>query len=218
MACHDLESPLQMFDTPILEDIMSIFITSALLKLVQGLFATLTSVLSDKVCSFFIFRMRVYDLIQFTSIHLLNLAAILDIVFTWKARSTMDHSRSRKHTLKVVVAVIWTIVLPIFYSKTRRKYTCYSPNYGSWFGEWCYSSYMLVVAFYLMSNAVNMVLFSVPAIGRYIETSNSKLSSILSWWTQVFIDKFFVKFQKGDQHFYFFPEKTIKVSKKIDLR
>lgn len=37
MACHDVESPLQMFDTPILEDIMSIFITSAVLKLVQGL-------------------------------------------------------------------------------------------------------------------------------------------------------------------------------------
>ncbi|KAJ9537860.1 hypothetical protein OSB04_030593 [Centaurea solstitialis] len=30
-----------------------------------------------------------------------------------------------------------------------------------------------------------MILFSVPAIGRYIETSNSKISSILSWWTQV---------------------------------
>ncbi|XP_024979448.1 putative callose synthase 8 [Cynara cardunculus var. scolymus] len=145
MACHDLESPLQMFDTPILEDIMSIFITSAVLKLVQ---------------------------------------AVLDISFTWKARSTMDHSRARKHTLKVVIAAIWTIVLPIFYSKTRRKYTCYSSQYRSWLGEWCYSSYMLVVAFYLMSNAVNMILFSVPAIGRYIETSNSKISSILSWWTQ----------------------------------
>ncbi|MFS7994499.1 putative 1,3-beta-glucan synthase [Helianthus anomalus] len=145
MACHDLESPLQMFDTPILEDIMSIFITSAVLKLVQ---------------------------------------AVLDIVFTWKARSTMDNTRTRKHMLKVVIAMIWTIMLPIFYSKTRRKYTCNSPNYGSWFGEWCYSSYMLVVAFYLMSNAVNMILFSVPAIGRYIETSNSRISSLLSWWTQ----------------------------------
>nr|GEV30185.1 putative callose synthase 8 [Tanacetum cinerariifolium] len=145
MACHDLESPLQMFDTPILEDIMSIFITSAVLKLVQ---------------------------------------AVLDIMFTWKARSTMDESRTRKHALKVVIAMIWTIMLPIFYSKTRRKYTCYSTNYGSWFGEWCYSTYMLVVAFYLMSNAVNMILFSVPAIGRYIETSNSRISSLLAWWTQ----------------------------------
>ncbi|KAK1414361.1 hypothetical protein QVD17_30105 [Tagetes erecta] len=145
MACHDVESPLQMFDTPILEDIMSIFITSAVLKLVQ---------------------------------------AVLDIVFTRKARSTMDQTRTRKQTFKVVIAMIWTIMLPIFYSKSRRKYTCYSTNYGSWFGEWCYSSYMLVVAFYLMSNAVNMILFSVPAIGRYIETSNSRISSILSWWTQ----------------------------------
>ncbi|KAI3789511.1 hypothetical protein L2E82_02310 [Cichorium intybus] len=144
MACHDLDSPLQMFDTPILEDIMSIFITSAVLKLVQ---------------------------------------AVLDIVFTWKARSMMDESRARKHSLKVVIAAMWTILLPIFYSKFRRKYTCYSPQNG-WFGEWCYSSYMLVVGFYLMSNAVNMILFSVPAIGRYIETSNSRLSSILSWWTQ----------------------------------
>lgn len=122
-------------------------------------------------------------------IRVVNIAAVLDIVFTRKARSTMDQTRTRKQTFKVVIAVIWTIMLPIFYSKTRRKYTCNSTNYGSWFGEWCYSSYMLVVAFYLMSNAVNMILFSVPAIGRYIETSNSKLSSILSWWTQVILTR-----------------------------
>ena len=36
MASHDLESPLQLFDATILEDVMSIFITSAGLKLIQG--------------------------------------------------------------------------------------------------------------------------------------------------------------------------------------
>ncbi|CAK9177254.1 unnamed protein product [Ilex paraguariensis] len=36
MASHDLESPLQVFEAAILEDVMSIFITSAVLKLVQG--------------------------------------------------------------------------------------------------------------------------------------------------------------------------------------
>lgn len=36
MACHDLESPLQVFDADVFEDIMSIFITSAILKLIQG--------------------------------------------------------------------------------------------------------------------------------------------------------------------------------------
>lgn len=37
MACHDVESPLQLFDTEIFEDIISIFITSAILKLIQGM-------------------------------------------------------------------------------------------------------------------------------------------------------------------------------------
>lgn len=37
MASHDLESPLQVFDATILEDVMSIFITSAILKLVHGM-------------------------------------------------------------------------------------------------------------------------------------------------------------------------------------
>ncbi|KAK6134488.1 hypothetical protein DH2020_031770 [Rehmannia glutinosa] len=147
MASHDLESPLQVFDTTVLEDVMSIFITSAVLKLIQ---------------------------------------ALLDVVFTWKARCTMDSTRRRKDVLKVVGAMIWTIILPIYYSSSRRKYTCYSTEDGSWLGEWCYSSYMVAVAFYLISNAVNMVLFLVPAVGKYIETSNTRICSVLSWWAQIY--------------------------------
>lgn len=37
MASHDLESPLQLFEASVLEDVMSIFITSAVLKLIQGM-------------------------------------------------------------------------------------------------------------------------------------------------------------------------------------
>ncbi|XP_031116196.1 putative callose synthase 8 isoform X1 [Ipomoea triloba] len=145
MASHDLESPLQVFDAAILEDVMSIFITSAILKLVH---------------------------------------AILDIVFTWKARSTMDSAQTTKCLLKVVVAMIWTTILPIFYANSRRKYTCYSTDGGSWLGEWCYSSYMVAVAFYLMTNAFDTILFLVPAVGKYIETSNFRVCTLLSWWTQ----------------------------------
>lgn len=47
MACHDVESPLQVFDAAILEDVMSIFITSAVLKLIQG-------VLSERSILFFL--------------------------------------------------------------------------------------------------------------------------------------------------------------------
>ena len=37
IACHDLGSPLQLFDATVFEDIISIFITSAILKLIQGM-------------------------------------------------------------------------------------------------------------------------------------------------------------------------------------
>ncbi|KAL9145596.1 hypothetical protein ABFS82_13G054300 [Erythranthe guttata] len=145
MACHEVESPLQVFDASVVEDVMSIFITSAVLKLIQ---------------------------------------AILDVVFTWKARCTMNSNRHRKDVLKIMWAMIWTIVLPIYYSSSRKKYTCYSSQDGSWLGEWCYSSYMVAVSCYLISNAVNMVLFLVPSVGKYIETSNSRICAVLSWWGQ----------------------------------
>lgn len=87
--------------------------------------------------------------------------------------------------LRVVVAMMWTIILPVYYASSRKKYTCYSTQNGSWLGEWCYSSYMVAVAFYLMTNAVDMVLFFVPVVGKYIETSNYRICMFLSWWTQV---------------------------------
>ncbi|KAI5662239.1 hypothetical protein M9H77_21562 [Catharanthus roseus] len=145
MAAHDLDSPLQVFDATILEDVMSIFITSAALKLIK---------------------------------------AIIDIAFTWKARSTMDPFKIRRNVLKVLVPTIWIIILPIYYVNNRGKYTCYSTQNQSWLGEWCYSSYMVAVAFYLLTNAVDMVLFFVPMVGKYIEISNLQICTILSWWTQ----------------------------------
>ncbi|XP_065861638.1 putative callose synthase 8 isoform X1 [Euphorbia lathyris] len=145
MACHDLGSPLEIVDAVVFEDIMSIFITSAILKLIQ---------------------------------------AILEIAFTWKARLTMDISRKRKQLLKLAFATIWTIVLPVYYAKSRRKYTCYSTKYGSWLGQLCFSSYMVAVAIYLTTNAIEMVLFFVPLVSKYLETSNNCICRILSWWTQ----------------------------------
>ncbi|KAK6229181.1 hypothetical protein SCA6_018132 [Theobroma cacao] len=145
MACHDVGSPLQVLDAVIMEDIMSIFITSAMLKLIQ---------------------------------------AILDIIFTWKARNTMELSQKRRQVLRLAIAVIWTIVLPVYYARSRRKYTCYSAQYGSWLGEWCYSSFMVAVAIYLMTNAVDLVLFFVPAVSKYIEISHWCMCKTMLRWIQ----------------------------------
>ncbi|KNA15478.1 hypothetical protein SOVF_097910 [Spinacia oleracea] len=145
IACHGVSSPLQLIETTILEDLISIFITSAGLKVIK---------------------------------------AILEIVFTWKARTTMDSKQIWKYVLRLIVALIWAIVLPVYYVHTRRKYTCYSIRPGSLVGDWCYSSYMVAVAVYLIGSAVDIILFFVPAIGRYIETSNNRICTCLSWWTQ----------------------------------
>ncbi|XP_027343948.1 putative callose synthase 8 [Abrus precatorius] len=145
IACHDLGSPLQLFDAIVFEDIISIFITSAILKLIQ---------------------------------------AILDIAFAWKARYTMEYSQKVKLVMKLVFAIIWTIVLPVCYTNSRRKYTCYSTKYGSLIEEWCFTSYMVAAAIYLTTNAVEVVLFFVPAVAKYIEVSNYQICRVLSWWTQ----------------------------------
>ncbi|GAU28412.1 hypothetical protein TSUD_54640 [Trifolium subterraneum] len=127
MACHDLGSPLQLLDAAVFEDIISIFITSAILKFIQ---------------------------------------AISDIAFTWKARYTMEHSQKVKLLVKLAFAIIWNIILPVCYSNSRRKY-CYYTKYGSL--QWCFTSYMVAAVIYLTSNAAEVVLFFVPAMGKYIE-------------------------------------------------
>ncbi|CAJ1957834.1 unnamed protein product [Sphenostylis stenocarpa] len=152
IACHDLGSPIQLFDAIVFEDIISIFITSAILKLIQGSHVFVT--------------------------------AILDIAFLWKARYTMEYSQKVKLVMKLILAVIWTIVLPVCYANSRRKYTCYSTKYGSLIEEWCFTSYMVAAAIYLTTNAVEVVLFFVPAVAKYIEVSNYKICRVLSWWTQ----------------------------------
>ncbi|KAL9257814.1 putative callose synthase 8 [Drosera capensis] len=143
IGCHELSSPLELTETAVVEDVMSIFITSAILKLIH---------------------------------------VILDIAFSWKARHTMNFHQILKYVLKLIVAVIWTAILPIYYAQGRRKYTYVS---GSRLQEWCSSSYMVAVLVYIMTNAVDVVLFLVPAIGMYIEASNCTILTILSWWTQV---------------------------------
>ncbi|KAI4323117.1 hypothetical protein L6164_022748 [Bauhinia variegata] len=145
IACHDLGSPLQLFDAMVFEDVISIFITSAFLKLVQ---------------------------------------AILDIIFTWKARLTMEYSQKVRLVTKLVYALIWAIILPVCYANSRRKYTCYSTQYGNLVEEWCFTSYMVAATIYLTSNAVEIVLFFLPAVAKYIEVSNYKICRVLSWWLQ----------------------------------
>ncbi|KAL5539412.1 hypothetical protein UlMin_045363, partial [Ulmus minor] len=142
IACYELESPIQLLDEGIFENIMIIFSTYSILKFIQ---------------------------------------ATLDIAFTWKARQTMEYSEKFRQVVKLVVAAIWTIVLPVCYANSGKRYTCVSSQYGSWLDKWCFSSYMIAVGVYLVPNALEMVLFFVPAVRKYIEISNWQIFTIFSW-------------------------------------
>ncbi|GAB2225119.1 hypothetical protein Droror1_Dr00005906 [Drosera rotundifolia] len=45
---------------------------------------------------------------------------------------------------------------------------------------------MVAVLVYIMTNAVDVVLFLVPTIGMHIVTSNCTILTVLSWWIQVY--------------------------------
>lgn len=122
-----------------------------------------------------------WELLRHGNLKQLPFAAILDIAFAWKARQTMESFEKIRHSVKLAFAVIWTIVLPICYAYSRRKYTCLSSQYKSWLDEWCFTSYMVAVGLFLMTNAIEMVLFFVPAIRKFIEISNHRIFSIFSW-------------------------------------
>lgn len=112
-------------------------------------------------------------------------AGILGIIFKWKARNTMPINEKKKQMVKLGFAAMWTIILPVLYSHSRRKYMCYFTDYKTWLGEWCFSPYMVAVTIYMTGNAIELVLFFVPAISKYIETSNHRIFKTLSWWGQV---------------------------------
>lgn len=53
---------------------------------------------------------------------------------------------------------------------------------------------MVASAIYLTSNAAEVVLFFVPAMGKYIEVSNNKICRVLAWWIQVSSSYFLLNF------------------------
>lgn len=152
---------------------MSIFITSSILKLIQGLPLPPNELLMKR-------KVKLQLLLFF------SFTAILDIIFMWKARYTMDSSQRKRQYLNIGVAAIWTIILPTCYATSRKKYTCYSTkSHASWAEEFCISPYMVSVGIYLTSNAIKMVLFFVPSVSKYIEVSNWRLCMLISWWVKV---------------------------------
>ncbi|KAF3333291.1 putative callose synthase 8 [Carex littledalei] len=142
MAWNGLDSPLDLLDPHTFEDLLTIFITNAVLRLVE---------------------------------------VVMDIIFSWKARHTMSYSHKLRYSLKLLSACIWTVTLPASYNISKKYPVCSAKNV---IGRLCLTQYMVVVAIHLTTNVIGMAFFLVPAVVSYIETSNSRICKILSWWFQ----------------------------------
>ncbi|XP_031477694.1 putative callose synthase 8 isoform X3 [Nymphaea colorata] len=113
------------------------------------------------------------------------LRAILDIVFTWKARKSMCFSQKLRLVLKLVAAIIWAILLSFYYAFPRHRSFCFSRMFSNRASQWsCLSPYTITIIAYMTPNAIGVLLFFLPALASCVETSTWKIFAILSWWVQ----------------------------------
>ncbi|XP_059074532.1 callose synthase 3 [Cryptomeria japonica] len=146
IAWHGPGSPTEIFYSSVFKQVLSIFITAAILKLLQ---------------------------------------AILDIVLSWRARQSMKKREILRYILKVLVAAAWVIILPSCYVHSWDNPTGLFRSLKNWVGEWKSPSlYIFAVVIYLLPNALSALLFLLPMVRRYVESSNWRVFTILTWWQQ----------------------------------
>ncbi|EXC11740.1 Putative callose synthase 8 [Morus notabilis] len=123
MACYELESPLQLFDKAVFEDVLSIFITSSILKLIQvGVYLTPSAI--DMVL-FFVPAVRKYIEISNSKIF---------TIFSW----TQIIPRKRDARKPGLSAEVYFMDTQIWYSVFC---TIFGGLYGilHHLGEWSYN-------------------------------------------------------------------------------
>ncbi|ONK73450.1 uncharacterized protein A4U43_C04F31620 [Asparagus officinalis] len=141
------DSSKPLFNNGVFKEVLSIFITAAILKLGQ---------------------------------------AVLDIIFSWKARRSMSFAVKLRYVLKVISGAAWVIILPITYAYSSENPTGLSRTIKSWLGNGQNqpSLYILAVVIYLSPNMLGLLLFLFPLLRRFLERSNYKVITLMMWWSQ----------------------------------
>ncbi|GMH27282.1 hypothetical protein Nepgr_029125 [Nepenthes gracilis] len=112
--------------------------------------------------------------------------AILDIIFSWKAKNSMSMHVKLRYILKLVSAAVWMIVLPVTYAYSWKNPSGLALTIKNWFGNRPHSSsvFILAILIYLSPNMLAVLFFLFPFIRRYLERSNNKIVMLLMWWSQ----------------------------------
>ncbi|XP_039158721.1 callose synthase 3 [Eucalyptus grandis] len=112
--------------------------------------------------------------------------AVLDVILSWKAQWSMTSFVKLRYILKVVLAAVWVIILPVTYAYTWANAPGLAQTIKSWFGNGSNSPslFVLAVVIYLSPNMLAALLFLFPLIRRSLERSNYKIVMLMMWWSQ----------------------------------
>lgn len=116
-------------------------------------------------------------------------AAVLDVIFSWKARRRMSFPVKLRYILKVISAAAWVIILSVTYAYSWKNPTGLARTIKSWLGDGQNqpSLYILAVVIYLSPNMLAALLFLFPFLRRFLERSNYKIITLMMWWSQVIV-------------------------------
>lgn len=132
-------------------------------------------------------------LVFFPYNNILNFAAALDIILSWKAWGSMEYTQIIRYLLKFAAATAWIIILPIGYSSSVQNPTGLIKFFSNWVGNWRNQSlFSFAVVIYMLPNILSALLFVLPPLRRAMERSNSHIVILLMWWAQARILSFWL--------------------------
>ncbi|GAA0150001.1 hypothetical protein LIER_09035 [Lithospermum erythrorhizon] len=122
----------------------------------------------------------------FITAAILNLLrAVLDVILSFLAWRSLKFHQILRYILKLVVATIWAVVMPLSYrasvDQPTETWELFSNLEGDWRNE---TLFYYCVAIYLSPNILAVLLFIFPFLRKSLERSNWRIINLLMWWAQ----------------------------------
>ncbi|GMJ00719.1 glucan synthase-like 7, callose synthase 7, Arabidopsis thaliana glucan synthase-like 7 [Hibiscus trionum] len=113
------------------------------------------------------------------------LRAILDTILSIHAWRCSELDQLLRHLLKLVVASIWLVVLPVAYSTSVKDPTGLLKFLNQWTGDsHDQSLYNYLVVLYMIPDVLGIILFLLQPLREKMELSDWPVINIVMWWAQ----------------------------------
>lgn len=198
-------SVLDIFQKDVLYDLSSIFITAAILRLLQSndywlklLFIwNFIMRLSEGQVTRFLLPMFVLASSWRSDITLAPFyfdLGILDLALNFPGYHGWRFTDVLRNFLKVIVSLFWVVALPLFYVHSFKGAPDFIKDMLSFTDKikGIPPLYMLAVAVYLLPNLLAAILFLFPMLRRWIENSDWHIIRLLLWWSQVLVSSYLI--------------------------